>query len=226
MTKIRVVILVLEIVAAVATIVLALLLINGLSVPDWEAWILLCGGVAVAAELCRRYLPKTESQASTATWLEKNVQTAKLSESLPHARQFAKRTGNAELERWACLELRGYNKEGGRTDDDVVPEYRAVTGRWMNQFGQEVNTSHDPEFAFINVYRLPFGVAKLEALASRKQMQSVANDHLRNILREQLNVEVTRFVYSPIEVVGILDAIRNELAEKVLGCLSNDKNAP
>ena len=111
------------------------------------------------------------------------------------------------------------------TDDDVVPEYRAVTGRWMDQFDRMMDFSHQPDLSIVNEYRFRFGVAKLEELASKQEMQNIADQNWINLMREHMGVKVIRFCFSPIEVRGVLDTIRNKLAEMVLDCLSDAKNA-
>lgn len=224
----------LEIIAVIATVALGVLWIL---IPDrnWEPWIALCGTTTVVAELLRRFGPKRHADSSSvapsafltakprdeaAEWLERNVHSARLSESLPRALQFAKRTGNGPLERWCRLELYGYDKDGGMTDADVVPEYRAVTGRWMDRFDRMLDLSHYPDMSIVNEYRFRFGVAKLEELAAKQEMQNIADDQLIGLFREHMGVEVIRFCFSPIEVRGVLDTIRNRLAEMVLDALS------
>ena len=106
------------------------------------------------------------------------------------------------------------------TDADVVPEYRAVTGRWMDRFDRMLDLSHYPDMSIVNEYRFRFGVAKLEELAAKQEMQNIADDQLIGLFREHMGVEVIRFCFSPIEVRGVLDTIRNRLAEMVLDALS------
>jgi hypothetical protein len=146
----------LEIIAFIAAVVFGIFWIV---VPDrnWEPWIVLCGSVTVLGELIRRFSLKRVSESTSmpiasphrptprdpnAIWLESNLHTANLSESLPRALQFAKRVGSTDLERWIRLELYGYNPDGGMTDDDFVPEYRAVTGRWMDRYDNMLDISH------------------------------------------------------------------------------------
>ena len=44
---------------------------------------------------------------------------------------------DAELLKWSQLELGGYVSDNSAlTDSDIVPEYRAVMGQWLNDFGQ------------------------------------------------------------------------------------------
>ena len=166
----------------------------------------------------------TETGDKLANWLHDNVHSAQLSESLPKALQYAKRIGNGALERWVRMELYGYTKDGGMTDDDVVPEYRAVTGRWMDRFNNMLDISHYPDLSIVNEYRFRIAIAKLEELASKQQMQNIADDHMINLLREKMGVDVIRFCFSPIEVRGVLDTIRNRLAEMVLDSLSDAQN--
>ncbi|HIJ78819.1 MAG: hypothetical protein OEY01_07080 [Desulfobulbaceae bacterium] len=229
--------LILEIVSFIATIILGVLWIKFPNY-NWEPWIVLCGAVTLAADLIRRVTNERHSKASSviippqnartlsqeAKWLKSNIHEAKLSESLPRALQFSKSIDNKKLERWIRLELYGYNKDGGMTDNDFVPEYRAVTGRWVDQFNQMLDITHySGDISIVNEYRFRYGVAKLEDLASRHDMQNIADEHFINLLREHMGVEVIRFCFSPVEIRGVLDTIRNKLAEMVLDCLSSEK---
>ena len=228
-----------EIIAFITAVTLGVLWIV---LPDrnWEPWIVLCGSITVLAEIIRRFAPKRQRESNStsipsphhtkkrdpnAMWLENNAHTADLRESLPRALRFAKQIRNPELERWIRIELYGYTKDGGMTNDDVVPEYRAVTGRWMDQYNNMLDTSHNPDLSFVNEYRFRFGVPKLEELASKQKMQNIADDRHINLIRENMGVQVTRFCFSPVEVRGVLDTIRNKLAEMVLDCIADAKNA-
>ncbi len=162
-------------------------------------------------------LPMHSSGSDTTAWLRENVQTAKLSESLPKVVRFAKQIENKELERWARLELFGYSSEGGMTESDTVPEYRSIPGRWMDQWDKMLDLSHYPEVAqTVNEHRARFGVAKLEELAKKTEMQNIADEQVINLLRQHFGIEVIRFCFNPVEVRGVLANIRYRLAEKVL----------
>jgi len=167
----------------------------------------------------------TANTEDETTWLRDNIHTANLRESLPRALQFAKSAGLSDLERWVRLELYGYKRDGGMTDEDVVPEYRTVTGRWMDEYDRMLDISHDPDLAFINQYRFRFGVGELEPLAACEEMQNLADEHLINVLRKEMGVRVVRFCFSPIELRGVLNHIRNRLAEMVLDAINKTGNA-
>ena len=123
------------------------------------------------------------------------------------------------------LELYGYSREGGMTEEDVVPEYRAVAGRWIDRFGHILDLSDYPDLAVVNEYRFRFGAAQLEELAARQDMQNITDDACISALRA-VGIEVVRFCFSPIEVRGVLDVIRNKLAEKVSDVLSMSSRTP
>lgn len=176
-------------------------------------------GVKPTSELARRYHVDIQQDDPNVAWLEGNVHTAKLTDSLPRALQFSKRIGDKSLESWIRLELYGYDKEGGMTDDDEVPEYRAVTGRWIDNHDRVLDLSDYPDLSIINMYRFRFGVAKLEELATRQEMQNIADDQFIQLLREHMHVHVIRFCFSPVELRGVLHSIRNRLAELVLDCI-------
>ena len=167
-------------------------------------------------------LPTQDANASETIekWLAANVHSAKLSESLPRALQLAKQIQNQSLEKWIRLELYGYNSDGGMTDADEVPEYRGVTGRWLNAQGQILDFSNYPDLSIINHYRFRFGVARLEQLAEREQMQNVVDDQFILILREQMGISAVCFSFSPVEMRGVIGHMRNLLTEKIHDALA------
>ncbi len=112
------------------------------------------------------------------------------------------------------MELYGYSEEGGMTEQDTVPEYRAVSGRYMDQYNRMLQID-DPELGFVNTYRFRYSVRILEDLAQKTDMQNIRDDDIIQILRKHLKVDVFRFCFSPVEINGILDNIRNRLMEKI-----------
>ena len=207
---------------------------------NWEPWLVLCGAGVAAVDLTRRLQDRKNklsggistrydvatSKDKLREWLDSNVYTAKLSESLPRALQFAKRIGDRELEHWVRLELYGYTKDSGMTEGDTVPAYRAVTGRWLDEFGRILDLSQYPELAIVNEYRFRFSIAKLEELAGKSEVVHLADDHCRNLIRTHMNVEVVQFAFSPVEIRGALDAVRNMLVEKISHHLLQPGGAP
>ncbi len=100
------------------------------------------------------------------------------------------------------------------TEGDVVPEYREVTGRYMDKYNRMLEIQ-DPDLYFVNGYRFRVGVRQLEELARKDKMQNIRDEDIIELMRRELNVEISQFCFSPIEVVGLLDHIRNRLLEKI-----------
>lgn len=215
--------LLIELLVLVITGVLALLWLV-YPASNWEPWTLVCGIIVALMEIVRRYrkpngesyLPERDSSSPAfSQQLLIQIREKPLSVVLPIALDFAQHIGNREFERWIRLELYGYNEQGGMRDADVVPEYRGVTGRWLDQYGNILDLSDYPDLGMVNTYRLRFGARKLEELAARNQMQSLVDDSCAGLFRKYMQLEIVRFSFSPVEVIGILDTIRNLLAAKV-----------
>ena len=100
------------------------------------------------------------------------------------------------------------------TEQDIVPVYREVTGRYIDHYNRILQIS-DPELDFINGYRFRNSVKQLEELASKTDMQNIRDEGYIDILHKNLNVDVCRFCFSPIEITGVLNKITNVLLEKV-----------
>ena len=99
------------------------------------------------------------------------------------------------------------------TEQDTVPEYREVTGRYMDSYNRMLQVPSNLDF--VNGYRFRYGVRQLEELAKKEKMQNIRDEDCIELLRRELNVDVYRFCFSPTEIVGVLDCIRNHLMEKV-----------
>ncbi|MBI3464954.1 MAG: hypothetical protein HY000_18145 [Planctomycetes bacterium] len=138
-----------------------------------------------------------------------------LSVVLPDAIEFAKRIGDREFERWCRLELYGYGAQGGMQETDTVPDYRAVTGRWIDGSGRVLDLSAYDDLSIVNRYRFRSGVKMLEELAKRTEMQNLADDSFRQLLRQHVGFDAARFCFNPVELVTALDLIKNMLAEKL-----------
>ncbi|MBU4427078.1 MAG: hypothetical protein KKB35_10135, partial [Proteobacteria bacterium] len=98
------------------------------------------------------------------------------------------------------------------TEQDIVPEYREITGRYMDSYNRMLQIPSD-----LNGYRFRYGVRQLEDLAKKEKMQNSRDEGFIELLRRELNVDAFRFCFSPTEIVGVLDRIRNRLLEKVNG---------
>jgi len=215
-----VVLITIEVIAFLATAALATLWICDPG-GNYEPWTVVCGLVSVGVELYRGFLTRSEGEPEPLTrsgellhWIQEHGVEKPLGQILPRALQLAQLLGNESLEHWVRMELYGYTQEGGMTEQDVVPKYREVTGRYMDQYNQMLHVDN-PKLAFVNTYRLRYGVRQLEELASKTEMQNVRDEKFIRLLREELHVDVFRFCFSPIEVTGVLDHIRNRLLEKV-----------
>ena len=219
--KIKKLIVTIEIFAFVAAAILAVLWAlnpNG----NYEPFTLICGLVGTGIEIFRRFMkpqaladlrPTPNSTISEIhEWLHNNSNRLNLSETLPHALDLAHRINDSEFEHWVKMELYGYNEQGGMKESDVVPEYREITGRHMDAYNR-MFTVNDPKMDIVNSIRLRFGVGKLEELSKADDMLNIRDEGTINIMREHLGVEVFRFCFSPVEVVGVLNNIKLKLME-------------
>lgn len=208
-----------EFAALTATVVLAILWIRDPS-GNYEPWTVLCGVVLMITEICRRLRGKSHhasfpgSKEEMLAWFQEHGPVKPLTELLPRALQLAQKVQNQELEHWARMELYGYNSDGGMTEGDTVPEYRAIGGRYIDVHGQILHID-DPKLEFINAYRLRLGAAQLEELSKKTEMQNLQDPGYLQIIRQNLGVNVYRFCFNPVELIGVLQNIRNALLEKI-----------
>ena len=112
--------------------------------------------------------PPKENANSLLAWLLRCVPSKDLSRTLPKALRLAKLLGDKDLERCVRCELNGYLKPH-MNDADVVPEYRTVTGRYMDIYGRPLMID-DPNLSFVNEDRLRLGVRELEAHTEKDGM--------------------------------------------------------
>lgn len=210
---------VLEITAAIVTAGLAFMWIRDQH-GNYEPWIVLCGVVFVGSEIYRRIRTRSEAESKSLSkpedlirWIQVQGSEKPLSQVLPHALRLSQLLGDRNLEHWVRLELLGYTKEGGMTDQDIIPEYREITGRYIDSYNRIFQVPTD--FNFVNGYRLRYGVGQLEELAKKQKMQNLRDEYHIELLRRELNVDVSRFCFSPLEIIGVLDRIRSQLINKV-----------
>lgn len=210
---------ILELAALIATVVLAALWIRNPS-GNYEPWTVLCGIVFTVGEVCRRHTKRFDhtsvpvSRKELLLWLQEQGSIKPLSELLPRTLQLAQTIQNKELEHWVRMELYGYNSDGGMTEGDNVPEYRAIGGRHIDIHDRILHFD-DPKLHIVNVYRIRLGIGQLEELAKKTDMQNIQDPGYLQIIRENLGVDVYRFCFNPVEVVGVLQNIRNRMLEKV-----------
>lgn len=146
-------------------------------------------------------------------WLQKNCFREPLSHVLPQLVRLAQIIGNEDVEHWARLELFGYTREGGMKNDEIVPEYRTVVGQYYDHFNRPLQLP--AKLQFVNSYRLRYGAATLEEFAKQNDMQNIGDMGMIELIREELNVSVARFCFSPLSVVDVVNAIRNKAMDKV-----------
>lgn len=188
----------------------------------YEPIITFCGLIGVALELQRRvqnFGQKGKDRPafsinSRLFWLQENAPSIELSRLLNYLIDFSHKIGEKDLEKWSRLELNGYYVENGMTNKDVVPEYRTLPGQHMDEYGRPLIVT-DPKLGFVNETRLRNGVKELEELASRKEMLFIRDMEMSQILRDHLGVDVTRFVFNPSSIAGVLERIRTEIIDKL-----------
>ena len=146
-----------------------------------------------------------------------NLRTGKeLSKILPSVVILSKQLNDTELEKWVALELIGYNKGNKAvTDEVVVPEYRTVPGQYHDIYNRPL-IIQDPKLGFINEYRLRDSVSILEKLSQSDKLLSIQDTIFTELIKENLGVEVHSFTFSSTSIIGILDAIRTNLINKLM----------
>ena len=138
-----------------------------------------------------------------------------VSESLTDLILFAQLVGDGELERWARIESGGYVTENPEMGEDIiVPEYRTVTGQYHDRFGRPL-VIQDPKLLFIQADRLRYPACELEGLNKSKDPLAYSNPVILQGLKKLLGIEVHQFVFSPTAVGGVLNAIRNQILERL-----------
>lgn len=139
-----------------------------------------------------------------------------LSKSLPKILRVSQELGDSEFEKWIRLELHGYwNTNPALTEDDVVPEYRTVSGYYTDDYGRPLVIS-DPDLGFVNQIRLRFGVVELEGMIGTMGRLAFRPLEFTELIREHLNMEVTTFNFSPKTIPPVLQAIRTRLSDHVV----------
>ena len=211
---------ILEIIALLVTTAFAIMWVRDAS-GNYEPWTVICGVLTGGIEVYRRIRARSEGSSKRTSRLEELIRWIQdqgvekpLSQVLPRALQLSQLLGDHDLEHWVRMELYGYTQEGGMTEKDAVPEYREVTGRYMDEHNRMLHIEN-PALHFVNGYRFRYGVRQLEELASKGNMQNIRDEDCIELLRRELHVDVFRFCFSPTELVGVLDRIRNRLLERI-----------
>lgn len=145
------------------------------------------------------------------------VEEQPLSRSLPAVLRIATAIGDAELASWIKLELMGYFSDNpAMTERITVPEYRSVAGEWRDDYGRRLVVS-DPNFGFINEIRLRQGVAELEGITGGTGMLALRLPDISELMRKQLNVEVSLFEFRPSSVSQVLTNVKVHLLDQLAG---------
>jgi hypothetical protein len=101
-------------------------------------------------------------------------------------------------------------------DDTVVPEYRAVPGQWYDDYDRPL-VLDDPNLKFIDEFRLRQGVAELQGLATATSLLSVRPMRFPELIRRELDVEVSVFKFHPASVNQVLANIKLQLLDQLAG---------
>jgi hypothetical protein len=106
----------LEIIAFLATTVLAILWVRDPG-GNYEPWTVICGVLFTGIELYRRFPTRSEGGSKRvskpeelAHWIQKHGVEKPLSQVLPCALQLAQLLGDHDLEHWVRMELYGYTQ--------------------------------------------------------------------------------------------------------------------
>lgn len=139
-----------------------------------------------------------------------------LSKIMPSILIFAKRIDDADLIKWAELEMNGYyNSNPALTDDVVVPEYRIVAGQYLDQH-QRIFVIPNATYQFITEYRLRQGVTELETLSGSQRFLTVQDQGMLDIIRDALNASVHSYTFDSGQITGVLAAIKGNLINRLL----------
>lgn len=143
------------------------------------------------------------------------VEEQPLSRSLPAALRIATTIADEEWASWIKLELMGYLPDNpAMKKDTVVPEYRGVPGLWYDDYGRTLALD-DPDLAFINELRLRQGIAELEGIAAGTKPLAMRPTEFSEIIRNNLNVEVSVFQFRPSSVSQVLTNIKVRLLDRL-----------
>tara|TARA_R110001583_G_scaffold194824_1_gene367225 strand:- start:1366 stop:1941 length:576 start_codon:yes stop_codon:yes gene_type:complete len=141
----------------------------------------------------------------------KDLHSRPLSESLQKLLLLATHINDNELVKWVKFELTGYYGSD-MSEDDVVPEYREVSGYHTDDYGRKF-IIEDEQLQFINTTRLRAGIAELEVYTENGIIQK--DQSTCNLIFENLNVRVTSFHVSGSQIQNLLTSVKCELIERV-----------
>jgi hypothetical protein len=145
------------------------------------------------------------------------IEQQPLSRSLVTVLRTAGEIGDDGFAAWVKLELMGYlSGNAAMTKDVIVPEYRAVSGLWYDDFGRPL-VIDDPTLDFVNEIRLRYGAAELEGAASATDVLSMRENKLAEIIQQNLGATVTVFRFQSASVRQVLTNIKLHLIDHVTG---------
>jgi len=70
--------------------------------------------------------------------------------------------------------------------------------------------------SLVNEYRLRHGISELEKLSRSSKLLTIQDQNFIKLIKENLKVEVHSFSFSSTSIIGILDAIRTNLINKLM----------
>jgi hypothetical protein len=153
---------------------------------------------------------------STFDQVMRDAEERSLDRSLPVVLRIARAIGDEELATWLRLELMGYLAENpAMGNDTVVPEYRTVPGQWYDDYGRPL-VLDDANLTFINEFRLRQGAAELQGLATATGSLSVRPMEFSQLIRRELNVEVSVFQFRSASVSQVLANIKLHLLDQLM----------
>lgn len=169
--------------------------------------------------LTRQHLQKFDSaKGETVSTFERLLilmEGQPLSRSLPVSLQIANTIADEGWASWIRLELMGYLADNPAMENStIVPEYRAVTGSWYDDYGSLLILD-DPNLAFINEIRLRHGVAELEGIAAGTGILSMRPTEFSELIRNNLKVDVCIFRFSPSSVCQVLTNVKVRLIDQL-----------
>jgi len=147
--------------------------------------------------------------------LLRRVRSADLRSVLQEAVAYGRKIHDSDLEKWARLELHGYDESNpAMTDTDEVPAYRTVPGQWRDAAGR-VFLVRDSELEFVNRVRIRPGVSQLGELAEARGLVLLDASGEAQVIRDHLKVQIDYFSFTPLAVRSVLFAIRTQLEDRL-----------
>jgi AbiTii-like protein len=144
--------------------------------------------------------------------LANTLDSLPLSQTLPLALRLARDLNIPDFEKWLRLEISGYfDNNPALTSEVKVPEYRNVAGQHVDKYGRVVRVQSTLQF--LNSIPLRNGIAELEKMATGSELLTVQNSVSIEFIRENFNVEVYAFQFSPLEITGVLGSIKLKLSD-------------